>query len=663
MESTATKIDTVAAARPSASWLSTFEKIAAMLAERWDIRVIMRGTEAYTDGRRIVLPVVPENVSPELLGAVHGTLDHEAGHVIFSQFFPIPDPLEKALTNALEDAREEEKLIEVWPGCATNLRACNEFFCRRLDEAAWPVSSFHKFCIALYFAERGLDDHWFVTKWIDSCLEIQPHVRAARAILSGRSVHACESTHEVHELAREILAAVRKLAEPPPPEPEPERAEPEPEPGAPEPDEAPQDGDAGSASSEDEAEDAGEEEATDTARSTADEQAKAPVAEGPADESALADGVEGDAGCGCLAEADAHAPREAGGLDEDTAGARGTPADITAVTPTELRRDAEWTVQRFLSEKAREALAGADDAYLVYTTEHDVTETAPAGDRASYQRLIREASGEVSAIKRTLARTLLASRKTRWERGLSRGKLNPGALHKIPLGADRRVFRQREEAPAFNTRVCLLVDHSGSMMGSRIALAARAAAVFSEVLAQLRIPFEVLGFTSGSHADGHSRYHAATHEDRAIFARWGALRTLLYKTHTEDFRRVSGRFDSMARFTSGESNYDGESLLIAARRLAGASRAGERRILFVFSDGCPAGTVTNAPQWRRQCAHLHQAIREIRGSGTELFGIGIESDSVREYYGQDFVIVNSAADLPRETVRALDRLLRKGLGH
>jgi cobalamin biosynthesis protein CobT len=124
---------------------------------------------------------------------------------------------------------------------------------------------------------------------------------------------------------------------------------------------------------------------------------------------------------------------------------------------------------------------------------------------------------------------------------------------------------------------------------------------------------------------------------------------------------VSGRLDSLAQFSGGESNYDGESLLVAARRLAGASRPEERRILFVFSDGCPAGTVTHSPHWPRQCAHLHEAIREIRGTGTELFGIGIESDSVREYYGTDHVIVNSAADLPREPVRALDRLLRRGI--
>jgi cobalamin biosynthesis protein CobT len=248
----------------------------------------------------------------------------------------------------------------------------------------------------------------------------------------------------------------------------------------------------------------------------------------------------------------------------------------------------------------------------------------------------------------------------RWERGRTRGKVNPAALHKIPVGVDHKVFRKREIAQAFNTRVSLLVDHSGSMMGGRIALAARAASAFAEVLAQLRIPFEVLGFTSGRHGDGHRRYTAASLEDRQIFARWGALRTIVYKEFAENFTRVSGRLHSMSSFTGGEANYDGESVLIAARRLAQAARPEERRILFVFSDGCPAGTVTHSPLWERQAGHLHEAIRQVRATGTELFGIGIESNAVAEYYNEH-VVVNSAEDLPRETVRALDKLLRRGL--
>jgi cobalamin biosynthesis protein CobT len=633
----------------SNDWVAIFERLAALLSDRWGIRVIMRGTEAHTDGKTIVLPALPDNAPDDLVAAVHGTLDHEAGHVIFSEFFAIPDPLEKFLVNALEDAREEVRLIGIWPGCAQNLHACTEFFSRRLAAAGWPLSDFAKFCIALYFSERFGDDHWFVREWVDPCVAIQPHVRVAKEILARESVHACATTRDVHALARKILAAVRDLAS--------ERAEPPP-------------------SSADDARTAERDPGEDP--SHGDGRADAPPAPVPGSEAGTED--EAAAGSGG-SDADREPPSSedaeatSGERPEDqepgdgatTAGAAPTPEpaepthDITAVAPAELRRDAEWTVQRMLSERAREALAEVGNRYAVYTTEFDGIATAPEGDRATYRRTIQTSQGEVAALKRTLARTLLASRKTRWERGLGRGKIDPAALHKLPVGIERRVFRRREEAPAFNTRVCLLVDHSGSMMSSRIALAARAASAFSEVLAQLRIPFELLGFTSGSHGDGQRRYRAAKPEERDLFARWGALRTIVYKSFSEDFRRVCGRLESMAHYTGGEGNYDGDSVLLAARRLARASKPDERRILFVFSDGCPAGTVTHAPLWARQIAHLHAALGQVRASGIELFGIGIESDAVQTYYAPDFVVVNSAADLPRETVRALDRMLRGGL--
>ena len=547
--------------KPSAAWAAVFEKIAKLLSERWGIQVIMRGTDAYTDGRRIVLPVVPDNAPAELVDAVHGTLDHEAGHVIFSEFLAIPDPLEKLLTNALEDAREETRLIGIWPGCAANLRACTEFFCRRLDAIGWPVTPFTKFSVALYLSARYGDDHWFLQKWVDTCAEIQPHLQAAKEILAREPATACATTTDVLALARKILAAIRALPSAPPPEP----------------DGAGTDASGADSDSDEDAaaEDAGSndgDEAGDPKADDAGARAAAGATDiGPEDKAvASGDGAKESAAREPSAEPDEpSAPTEAPGSgdaagasiggEESSAGptlddatgrsavptdgdtiAEGdavasrpgpalsptssTPAcrDITDVTPAELRRDEECAVQRFLSEEARKALEAGDGAYLAFTTEHDLVETAPDGDRAAYRRSIQTVRGDVATIRRTLARTLLASRKARWERGQSRGKVDPTALHKVALGTSGRVFRKREEAPAFNTRVSLLVDHSGSMMGSRIQLAARAASVFSEVLAELRLPFELLAFTSGPHTDGQERHAMARREDRDLFARCGS---------------------------------------------------------------------------------------------------------------------------------------------
>ncbi len=448
-----------ATARPSSSFREVMEKVAAMLSEKWGIQVVMRGTEAYTDGRRIVIPVVPDDAPDDLRGAVHGVLDHEVGHVLFSEFFAIPDAHEKHLVNALEDAREEAKLVALWPGCARNLGACNEFFCRRLDEAGWPVSPFQKFCIGLYFSERGLDDHWFKVRWIDTCDEIQPHLRVAQEILAREPVHACAGTREVLALARKILAAIRARAEEETPAPAPEEPADEP---------APHPGDKG-----DDA-DADAEESKHPPSTTSHEAGDSTDDDSGSHGEDRPDQVdaEPDASADGAADVGSSDPgAEMGRPERSTSGATDAAGsdhraceDITRATDAELARDAEWTVQRFLTEKAREALEAADRTYLAFTTEHDVVECAPAGDKAAYQRLIRSVRSEVAVIKRTLARSLLASRKARWERGLVRGKVNPAALHKIPLALDRRVFRRRQEAPALATRVTLLVDHSGSMI-------------------------------------------------------------------------------------------------------------------------------------------------------------------------------------------------------
>lgn len=642
------------AERPSAAWISVFEKIAAMLSEKWGVRVAMRGSDAYTDGKLIVLPVMPDNAPADFLAAEHGVLDHETGHVIDSEFFAIADPLEKHLVNALEDARIEMRMIDRWPGTAANLRACTDFFCRQLDEKGWPVSDFHKFCTALYFHERYPGGHWFADEWIPRSAEIHPHLEAAVEILARRPMRRCEDTRQVWDIAREILGAVKDLARPAPPEPEPERG-------------------VGGGTAEDSAGDPSSASAeaggvADAAGASADPTGRGMPQEAPAPRPASASPSAPDTGTEATAPAspgtrvdddrDPEAPvgrGTPGSALEPGMSATENPKDITAVTLAELRRDAEWTVQRFLSERAR-ALHASTDAYLVYTTEKDVVEHAPAGDRALYQKSIHEAQSDVAAIKRTLARTLLASRKARWERSQPRGKVDPAALYKIPVGADRHLFRRRELAQAFNTRVCLLVDHSGSMMGGRIQLAARGAAVFAEVLHQLRIPFEILGFTSGPHGDGRRHYLSAKEADRRTFSRWGYLRTLVYKEYAEDFRRVCGRLWSMFLFSGGEANYDGDSLLLASRRLADAARPGERRILFVFSDGCPAGTVTEGQCWERQGRHLHDAVRQIRAAGTELFGIGIESDAVREYFPLSTVVDNTTS-LERAVIGSLGKML------
>src|SRR5690606_7747730 len=78
---------------------------------------VLSGTDAYTDGKTIVLPLL--NAMSELKDVLFGYLAHEAAHVRFSDFSTLKrcrSAIEKSCTNLLEDIRIERLIQEVFPG-------------------------------------------------------------------------------------------------------------------------------------------------------------------------------------------------------------------------------------------------------------------------------------------------------------------------------------------------------------------------------------------------------------------------------------------------------------------------------------------------------------------------------------------------------------------
>ena len=92
-------------------------RLARTLTERFGVDVICRGDNAYTNGKVIVLPSLPEPMSSPLERMVVGFLDHEMGHVAFSDFdevgwgqsvLPISGPGPRGrLDHAHRDGRSE----------------------------------------------------------------------------------------------------------------------------------------------------------------------------------------------------------------------------------------------------------------------------------------------------------------------------------------------------------------------------------------------------------------------------------------------------------------------------------------------------------------------------------------------------------------------------
>ncbi len=100
--------------------------LAAALSDQRGIKVELGGDKAFTDGKTIHLPSLSLDADESLHSVAAGFLDHESAHVLFSDFSaqngtPLT-PLEKFLTNCVEDVRIEALMAERYPGSARNLR-------------------------------------------------------------------------------------------------------------------------------------------------------------------------------------------------------------------------------------------------------------------------------------------------------------------------------------------------------------------------------------------------------------------------------------------------------------------------------------------------------------------------------------------------------------
>ncbi len=62
------------------------ERLARTLTEQFGVTILCQDDCACTDGKRILLPSLPEPMDDDLERMILGFLDHELGHVAFTNF-------------------------------------------------------------------------------------------------------------------------------------------------------------------------------------------------------------------------------------------------------------------------------------------------------------------------------------------------------------------------------------------------------------------------------------------------------------------------------------------------------------------------------------------------------------------------------------------------
>ena len=280
------------------------------------------------------------------------------------------------------------------------------------------------------------------------------------------------------------------------------------------------------------------------------------------------------------------------------------------------------------------------DAYRAYTTAHDrVVNAASLASREELAALRQALDKDLTAVRSVVARlakrllrVLMARQMRQWRFDLDEGQLDGSRLAPfIASGGSTRPFKQEAETTFPSTVVTLLIDHSGSMRGRPMQIAALTVEVFARVLERGGVHCEVLGFTTRDWDGGEPAREWAADGYPEGPGRLNALEHIIVKSADVPWRRARVALGLFMRDQMLKENIDGESLEWAYRRLR--SRREVRKILVVVSDGTPMDEATLAANSHEYLdLHLRDVVASIEDEAeVQLAAIGIGVD-VSQFY-------------------------------
>jgi cobaltochelatase CobT len=273
--------------------------------------------------------------------------------------------------------------------------------------------------------------------------------------------------------------------------------------------------------------------------------------------------------------------------------------------------------------------------YRAYTTAHDrVVNAATLASREELAEFRAKLDAELSSVRSVVARlakrllrVLMARQVREWRFDLDEGVLDGSRLATmIASRGGARPFKQESESPFPSTVVTLLIDHSGSMRGRPMLIAALTVEIFARVLERCGVKCEVLGFTTREWDGGEPAREWAAEGYTENPGRLNALEHIVIKGADVPWRRARVALGLFLHDDMLKENIDGEAVLWAHERLL--RRSESRRILVVVSDGTPMDEATMAANGHEYLErHLQAVVHDIETrSPVQLAAIGIGHD-------------------------------------
>ncbi|MFD3434423.1 VWA domain-containing protein [Alteromonas macleodii] len=198
--------------------------VAAAYGEKFGVKVLIQGQDAFTDGERIVIPTANPD-DPHYQQIAWGYLAHEAAHIRHTNFEMVQKasskPIRKALLNIIEDVRIENELAKDYPGTRRSISKVIEYMVDTqqmcVPEQLEPASNLQAWLLfrlrCHFLGQKALTPLYQAVD--ERVRQLFPAAAMSRLSAMLTAVPSLGSTGEVLKLVDAIVAMLEEESRPP----------------------------------------------------------------------------------------------------------------------------------------------------------------------------------------------------------------------------------------------------------------------------------------------------------------------------------------------------------------------------------------------------------------------------------------------------------------
>tara|TARA_R110001606_G_scaffold58002_1_gene139324 strand:- start:397 stop:2046 length:1650 start_codon:yes stop_codon:yes gene_type:complete len=198
--------------------------VAAAYGEKFGVKVLIQGQDAFTDGERIVIPTANPD-DPHYQQIAWGYLAHEAAHIRHTNFDMVQKasskPIRRALLNIIEDVRIENELAKDYPGTRRSISQVIEYMVDTqqmcVPEQPEPASNLQAWLLfrlrCHFLGQKALTPLYQAVD--ERVRQLFPAAAMSRLSAMLTAVPSLASTCEVLKLVDAIVAMLEEESRPP----------------------------------------------------------------------------------------------------------------------------------------------------------------------------------------------------------------------------------------------------------------------------------------------------------------------------------------------------------------------------------------------------------------------------------------------------------------